>query len=244
MIYFYGAEMKGKVIFFSTVVIGLLLALPIYNSLYKPELFNGKDIRGRANNLFNMDVVESLLSSIAIKMGISVEPTKVMVGKDGWLFLGDSFVHTLTRKIDGADFHEKEIDEVHQTMHSWNQYFKENGVKAFRVIIGPDKDSVYADKLPKWDKHHHNRILSSLISKGGDLYISTYAAILKEKNTSAIPLYYHTDTHWNAYGASVAFNELAKNISNINSEIKWPTLTVNDFKIKQGKPEIWLTFLG
>ncbi|RKQ38345.1 alginate O-acetyltransferase AlgX-related protein [Enterobacter sp. R1(2018)] len=235
--------MKRKVIFLLGVVIGSLLFLPAYNVLCKPELFKSKDLKGKAKNLFNMDAVESLLSVLLIKKGISVDPQKVMIGKDGWLFLGDGFVHSLKRKIDGSGIHKKEIEEVHQTMRLWDDYFKANGVRTFRIVIGPDKDSVYTDKLPEWDKHHKSQIITSLINDGGELYIRTHSAIMEERSVADMPLYYHTDTHWNAYGASVAFNVLAKSVSAEHPETIWPSTTAKDFKSKEGKPGDLANFL-
>lgn len=235
--------MKGKVFLFSAIVIISLSILPAYNIANKPQLFKNNRVSLKARNLYNMDAIESLLGSIAYDYGVSLEPSKVLIGKDGWLFLGNSFVDTLTKKTEGATSYLGNIDKVHSTMLEWNAYFADNGVESFKVIIGPDKDSIYVDKLPAWDKHSDTKIITSLIKGSPGLFVDTYTALISKKNESTMPLYYHTDTHWNSYGASVAFNLLAKTISEEHPEIKWIRPTVQDFNSKAGRPGDLANFL-
>ncbi|EOY5092692.1 TPA: hypothetical protein JD313_002026 [Citrobacter amalonaticus] len=236
--------MKGKVFLFSSLVIASLVILPVFNVANEPYLFKGKPVKERFINLYNMDIVEAFVGAAAFKLGISTQPGKVLIGKDGWMFLGDNFVDTLTNKIQGAPSKSKEINEVHKVNDAWRTYFRESGVEDFRVIMGPDKDTVYADKLPVWDKHAADSILGILLQGGNGIYIDTFSPIMTEKNKNAYPLYYHTDTHWNSYGAGIAFNALAYAMKPVHPETKWPSPIISSqFKTAEGRPGDLAAFL-
>jgi hypothetical protein len=236
--------MKGKVLLFSVIVITSLAILPAYNIVNEPQLFKNKHIPERFRNIYNMDAVEAWIGAVAFKYGLSTEPEKVLIGKDGWMFLGDSFVKTLTKKIQGASINDKDIIAVSKANAAWSDYFKRNGVRDFKIIIGPDKDSVYVDKLPAWDRHAPDPILDSLLHGGKEIYIDTYTPIMVEKGITDKPLYYHTDTHWNSYGAGIAFNALASAMQSKHPDTKWPgPFTTAHFKTAEGRPGDLAAFL-
>ncbi|MET6676835.1 alginate O-acetyltransferase AlgX-related protein [Citrobacter amalonaticus] len=236
--------MKKKIFYFSGIVVALLAILPVYNYANKPDLFKSKSLMEKVKNLYNMDVVESLISSIAFKAGVSVEPNKVLIGKDGWLFLGDSFVKTLTKKIEGVAPHKHDISKVFAVSAEWNDFFRNNGVQEYKIIIGPDKDSVYTDKLPGWDRHNADTILEYLLNSENGVYVNTLSPIMHEKSNSSLPLYYHTDTHWNAYGAGMAFNGLSDFMKKKYPDTRWPdSLNKTHFKTAKGKAGDLAAFL-
>ncbi|POT58063.1 hypothetical protein C3432_09070 [Citrobacter amalonaticus] len=236
--------MKGKVFLFSAIVIASLAILPTYNIVNEPHLFKSKRMPERFRNLYNMDAVEAWVGAVAFKYGLSTEPEKVLIGKEGWLFLGDSFVKTLTKKIQGSSIIAKDMLAVSKATEAWGDYFKINGVQDFKIIIGPDKDSVYMDKLPKWDRHSPDSILGSLLHSDNEIYIDTLTPIMVEKGRTDKPLYYHTDTHWNSYGAGMAFNALASTMQFKHPDTKWPgPFTSAHFKTAEGRSGDLAAFL-
>ncbi|QMI05464.1 hypothetical protein [Citrobacter sp. RHB25-C09] len=236
--------MKGKVFLFSGIVIALLSILPVYNLTNESALFKNKSFSGKFHNLYNMDVVESWFGTFFLKYGLSIEPKKVLIGKDGWLFLGDSFAKTLTKKIRGASVSDTDLINVRKANTAWNEFFRKNGVQDFKLIIGPDKDSVYTDKLPEWDMHAHDTVLDSLLHSNTELYVDTITPLLQEKVKTDKPLYYHTDTHWNSYGAAIAFNALASAMQLKHTDLKWPgPFTSKDFKMAEGRAGDLAAFL-
>ena len=94
--------------------------------------------------LYNMDFSLFLLGKIYYELGLSSSPGQVLVGKEGWLYLGNEYSDTISTKINTAT--DLEIEKTSNIAHSlarWNSRFESMGVDAFRVILGPDKETIY-----------------------------------------------------------------------------------------------------
>ena len=226
--------MKIKVCIFMVVLFSMLMVLPIYNLTVNGKLFKNNSLLDNIKAMYNMDSLEGELGYIGFIGGVSLEPNKVLIGKNGWLFLGNGYANTLIAKRDGVtDSNSSAISSLHDSMHAWKEYLEGQGVKSFVVTIGPDKDTVYSEHLPAWAEHADKSIIKKIINDNGDIYIDTLSAIEATKNKSSLPLYFYTDTHWNHFGASVVFNLLRDSIT--DNEVKWPPLfTEKDFSVEKG----------
>ncbi|MGE1176491.1 alginate O-acetyltransferase AlgX-related protein [Pseudomonas sp. BW7P1] len=174
--------------------------------------------------LYNMDLLHGYISKLLYPIGISINPGKVIIGKEGWLFLGDEFADNISIKRRNLDLQETHtIKKVAQSVESWDQWLSNKGVTAFRIVIGPDKDSVYPEFLPDWISHVHPRPTEVLLRSVRDnIYIDPTKALLNAKERLSHPLYYKTDTHWNNAGAWIAFDELRKSLSTNHTQLMWP----------------------
>ncbi|WP_204267812.1 alginate O-acetyltransferase AlgX-related protein, partial [Enterobacter hormaechei] len=224
------------IVFISLLIVPALNLTLGQNAMPKsfPETFK---------KLYNMDIVESFTGYIGYKIGMSSDPGKVVVGHDGWLFLGDDISSPITTKIRGVDDKIRlTINEIHSNMHGWDNFFKRYGVKEFRVIIGPDKDSVYSEKTPTWNKQSDKKILQALTAGQNPLFVNTYDAFKIAKSKFIMPMYFHTDTHWNELGAVVAFNALVKTLNGADLNFHAET-TENDFYLKYSRAGDLAAFL-
>ena len=178
----------------------------------------------KAKVLYNMDLFHGLISKLIYPMGISIHPGKVIIGKEGWLFLGDEYADKISVKRAGVDQKETQIIEsVARSMESWDQWLSSKGVTAFRIVIGPDKDSVYPEYLPEWSSHTSPRPTDVLLRHArGNIYVDPTKAVVQAKLQFAHPLYYQTDTHWNNAGAWIAFDELRKSLDKTQDRLTWP----------------------
>lgn len=235
--------MKVKTYIFVISTAVLMLILPAYNLVANSSLFTKPTLLENMKSLYNMDSTEGEVGYLAYLAGISVEPNKVLVGKNGWLFLGNGYANTLIAKRDGVNSsNEATVKSLHDTMHSWKEYLQQHGVKKFIVTIGPDKDSIYTDMLPGWDQHSKSPIIRRIINDNKDIYIDTLTPMLEAKKASSVPLYFYTDTHWNHYGSSVVFN-LLRHVMD-NSEMEWTKeFNESDFNVSNGTPGDLAAFL-
>lgn len=226
--------MRIKVSVFMIIVISILMLLPAYNYFMAEKPFKDVTLLGKIQRLYNMDAIEGELAYLAFKAGISVEPNKVIIGKSGWLFLGNEYANTLVAKRDGVNATTAPaIASLHDAMHEWKKYLSAQGVQYFMVTVGPDKDTLYSDYLPAWTTHADASIIKKILHDNSDIYIDTLSALQAEKNRSSTPLYFYTDTHWNHYGASVVFN-LLRNVMK-DDEVAWQKLfSENDFAVEKG----------
>lgn len=227
--------MRIKVYVFIIIVISMLMVLPAYNFIVKDKSFkNEVPLLENIKAMYNMDSLEGELGYLGFKVGISVVPNKVLIGKDGFLFLGNEYANTLVAKRDGVNAtNASVIASLHDSMHEWKKYLESQGVKHFVVTVGPDKDTIYSDYLPAWTKHSDASIAKKIIHDNGDIYIDTLSALESERDKSSIPLYFYTDTHWNHYGASIVFNMLRNVIK--DNDLEWQKIfSERDFSVGKG----------
>ncbi|ELQ6218957.1 alginate O-acetyltransferase AlgX-related protein [Cronobacter turicensis] len=202
--------MKRKTITFICALILGLMVLPALNAIYNPEVISTKNLRARITSLYNMDIVETGVGYICYQFGLSISPNQVYVGKDKWLFLGENYSSPITTKLSGVNNSNKAaIEKIASNVASWNSFFRSHGVKDFKIIVGPDKESVYPELTPDWLRQSENRIIRQLIKSNPDIYVDAFSYISEAKKLSEMPLYFQTDTHWNLYGGAIAFNALA-----------------------------------
>ena len=145
--------MKKKLFRFMTIILILLAILPIVNLI---TMVKEKSLSFKTENLFNVDSVLTLFGFVGYKLGLSTDPGEVMIGRNGWLFMGNNFSRSLQYKIEGIKESDMPVvDAIDKTISAWDSWFKDNGVQNFKIMIGPDKDSVYSEELPTWDKHYN-----------------------------------------------------------------------------------------
>jgi hypothetical protein len=174
--------------------------------------------------LYNMDFFYAALSRLSYPYGVSIDPSQAIIGKEGWLFLGDGFSNSISSKRMG-DKAENSLTRVTvaDSAKAWDQWLTEKKVAAFRIVIGPDKDSVYSEYLPNWSAHASARPTDALIREvSANIHIDPTEALIRAKTEYSELLYYKTDTHWNNLGALIAFDELRKNLTDSGVQLSWP----------------------
>ncbi|MCM1507817.1 MAG: hypothetical protein NC177_11890 [Ruminococcus flavefaciens] len=121
----------------------------------------------------------------------------VIVGKDGWLYYGE----TINDFLNINSLSDRGINNIKNNLEIINDYCTENDVQ-FVFTIAPNKNSVYPEHMPSnyspaGNANNYER-LSALLDEDFP-YCDMKEVIL---NTDAsIPLYHKKDTHWNNLGA-------------------------------------------
>lgn len=218
--------MKKHIYSFIALSLGVLAIAPAVNlalimngSKPAPESF-----KHWKNSLYNMDFAASIAGLELFRFGISTAPEKVVIGKDGWLFLGDGFARSISVK------RQHSTEETDATAHAlsnsasgWNRWFRKHGVKDYLILIGPDKDSVYPDKVPDWARHSSPTLMEGVARRLDErLFIFPSDILLRARNEFDAPLYYKTDTHWNLLGGAIAFEAFKRSIASRHPELQWP----------------------
>ena len=179
--------------------------------------------------LYNMDFIYAAISRLTYPYGVSIDPSRAIIGKEGWLFLGDDFADSITSKRMGLGAQDSRVLEtVAESAVAWDHWLTGMNVAAFRIVVGPDKDSVYPEYLPDWSAHAIDRPTDTLIRRvSANIYIDPTKALIQAKAEYSEPLYYKTDTHWNNLGALIAFDELRKNLAESAIQLSWPQTREN-----------------
>lgn len=114
-------------------------------------------------------------------------------------------------------FKPEEINRLTRNLNRIQQFFRKRNI-GFLILIPPDKMQVYPDFLPAELKSRQSaktrcselvKNLNLHFSDPPILYLAEYLVRYKGRDTL---LYYPNDTHWNMFGAYVAFFQFAHRI--------------------------------
>jgi alginate O-acetyltransferase complex protein AlgJ len=172
--------------------------------------------------LYNFDFALSFLSLFFYPHGISTNPDQVFIGKEDWLYLGEQYGKTVSRDRNGTTAQDYKIaGAIGRATESWSQWLNFNGVRVFRVMLGPDKGTIYPEFLPDWAQPAATTATDTLLANVSEgLYIDTRPALKTAKSEFSESLYYKTDTHWNSLGAWVAFRAFEKDVARAEPDLQ------------------------
>lgn len=215
--------MKSRTLIFLWAVLLSLLIVPAANIFSAPSR---EAIKWREKTfLYNLDFASRWAARLLYPLGISTDPRQVVIGRDDWLFLGD--LHEQTRTVGRHSPTEKDFAfgrQVGAATQAWDAYLSAKGVQVFKIMIGPNKESIYPEHLPTWAKSPSPNTTDALLAgTGSHNYVDVRQALLAAKDSEPNALYYKTDTHWNFVGAGVAFRAFAQEVGKTAREIKWPS---------------------
>ena len=143
----------------------------------------------------------------------------VLIGKDGWLYLTSrEYGSSLEDYMGLIDVDLGTLEQIRNNLERRTKALRDKGIQ-FLVVVAPDKQSIYPEYLPDhWRRN--NRYLTRLDQVV--LYLKDHSSVqvldvrnslLKEKQNGDLPLYRKTDSHWNYFGAFIAYQQMMKSLS-------------------------------
>jgi hypothetical protein len=144
-----------------------------------------------------------------------VTSDRVQKGRDGWYF------YTLDSNIELAsgdypDFDEKALAAICEQQIRIQEKLREQGIE-YVLILPPSKVSIYPEMLTSGDYTVGETPVDRLadyLEEHSDLnVVRVKDALLKEKQESGEQLFFKTDTHWNEYGANIAYREVIASLN-------------------------------
>ncbi|MGD0768018.1 MAG: hypothetical protein ABSB42_07465 [Tepidisphaeraceae bacterium] len=148
------------------------------------------------------------LTLISFHGGLALDQqTKIIIGKDGWLFYPPGFQNLLAdRNLD--PFTSQQLDDWQQVLEHRYWFCANHGIR-FLVLIPPDKQSVYREFMPEqFSALGPQSRLDQLIER---LRVTHSPVDLLDLRPTLIQakkyhrVYFKTDTHWNDYGAFACY---------------------------------------
>jgi alginate O-acetyltransferase complex protein AlgJ len=170
-------------------------------------------------------------SLMRYRLGLS-STKEVVIGKDGWLFYT---ADKLMEQHTGADvFTPAELDYWVKQMEADRDWLAKRGI-AFYILIAPDKNTIYPEKLPDYPRGAVTRIdqLAARLKSSDLQFIDPREQLLRVKAAGEM-VYTPGDTHWSERGAFVAYQMLMERIVKQFPSVS--PLVLDDFKISYGTP--------
>ena len=128
----------------------------------------------------------------------------VIQGKNGWLYYKDSLDDYLGQDL----LSDRSLFNIAHMLSMTQQALEEKGVN-FLFTIAPNKNSLYGDNMPYYDKlkvsdQTNRENLESWLKTEKVAYADLYQALMEEDEV----LYHARDSHWNNKGAALAADVL------------------------------------
>jgi alginate O-acetyltransferase complex protein AlgJ len=184
---------------------------------YFNDRFGGRNLLVRTNNCLQVQ-------------WFKVSPVKsVLVGKEGWLF------YTLDKGLNDyrglAHFSPEHLETIRRNILKQTSWLRERGI-TYLILIAPNKHTVYPEYLPDGitrvnRKTRLDQILEYLTGDEKSVFIDVRKELDEGKNKRFV--YSKTDTHWNPYGAFLAYQK-TMNVLTHNIPQAVP-LAVSDFSV-------------
>ena len=209
-----------QIALFLLVSVGLLGVFAVWNqqnwTLRQEQRFDSGQYPGKLAILFENGNISPRVSLALYRRGISVRPNYVLVGQDGWMYLGDNFQDAATRAANGLEvLDDTLLARVSGQLRERQDWLAQQGVASLFAIV-PNKHSIYPEYAPAWmpfsDHGDNGRLVAAAQSVGVNI-VDTTPAIRAEKQGRQW-LYNYTDTHWTYPAAFVGYSTILAALQN------------------------------
>lgn len=140
------------------------------------------------------------------------DPDLALIGKDGWLYLGQEQLIDEARGLERLS--SEELREWTRRLGAIQEWQEERGGR-FLLVLVPDKHRIYPEYLPDWFKASESRckeqLLDALDDSGMDILDLT-SSLRDAKSEAAERLWLKTDTHWSGVGAYYAYRAMMRQL--------------------------------
>jgi hypothetical protein len=168
----------------------------------------------------------------------------VLWGRDDWLY----YTHTGDEPDarGSVGFSLNDLEQLREVLEERRDWLARHGI-AFLLTVAPNKQTIYPEHLPSWAKPSGRpKRLDQFLA-----YMKAHSTVqvldlrpaLRQANKLALT-YSRTDTHWNAYGAFVACEEIVRALSNSVPGLRPVPLSKFELTRKPGKAGDLADLLG
>jgi len=209
-----------------------LAVFPTIDSLTEAKLLP-RMLENYVNDQFGLRKQLVHLNSL-LRYQFNVSSTRdVVIGKDRWLFYTADDL--MEQHIGANTFTPVELERWVQVMEADRDWLATRGI-AFYILIAPDKNTIYPEKLPDYPRGKVTRIdqLAKRLRSSTLEFIDPREALFRAKAAGEM-VYFAGDSHWLERGAFVAYQMLMAHMQTRFPALK--PLTLSDYNISYGAPE-------
>ncbi|PPD16070.1 MAG: hypothetical protein CTY25_03605 [Methylobacterium sp.] len=148
--------------------------------------------------------------------GSQTQSARALLGRNRWLFLADDSNRCLMQITGRFPVSDKALADYRASFVRRRAILNDLGIP-YLFFIAPTKEVVCSDRLPRGievdlDRMPASRISRAVAEDGFDIQLLAHALRAGEAERST---YFRTDTHWNAYGAHVAYRHVINEVGKI-----------------------------
>lgn len=165
-------------------------------------------------------------------LGESPLPEKVVVGKNGWFYLGNSYNRVVDQHRGLMPLSADSAQFIAHHLGQRQQELARQGIRLY-VLIAPDSHTIYPEHLPDHLQPAPGPtrldVLKRAMSQTTLPFIDIRDTLRAAKRGQVV--YYQTDTHWNDYGSLIGSAALLNRIR--RDEPTQLSLRLTDFTIEK-----------
>ena len=145
---------------------------------------------------------------------------RVLAAQDNWLnYIGELSLDDYQNAI---PFTDNELVVILNNLTRINDLLERQGIE-FYLIIPPNKSSIYPEYMPDeipvlGIQSRLDQLVIQLYGNENIKLIDLRSSLKEARNIKTV--YYHSDSHWNSYGAWIAYHEISEILSKDFKEIK------------------------
>lgn len=183
-------------------------------------------------NFFNRFLLIQQFTLLRMKIGDKVF-NPAIVGNDGWMnYTGQENIddYQNLRTLDNKD-------SLEHGLTTLNQYLRSEEITLL-IVVAPNKQTIYPASVPaEIQSMAVPSRLDNLITllKSNDIPVLDLRPDLKAANKNR-DVYYKTDTHWNGYGAFVAYTSIINHLQPSFPKLK--PYKISDLKLMTTGPDV------
>lgn len=143
-----------------------------------------------------------------MRLGTGTMGKSIMVGEDGWYFLGEFYSNIVSESMGYRPFSSDDMDEIDRNVLQCKSFCDSLNIPLI-FVIAPNKMSIYYEYFPyqaERSASRYDQVNELLLNKEVD-YIDLKSLLLSNKQGGK-PLYRKIDTHWNFRGAFIAYSSI------------------------------------
>ncbi len=156
----------------------------------------------------------------------------VLIGLDGWLFYtGEGSLEGFRRT---RPFNTAQLEAWRRILRERRDWLARRGI-AYLVVVAPDKQTIYPEQMPASQtrigpRSRLDQLLGAVDARRDAELLDLRPALEAAKRER--PVYYRTDSHWNAYGAHVGERAIVERLQRHLPTLR-PT-TPADYEVTDG----------
>ena len=171
-------------------------------------------------------------------LGVSPLPEKVVVGKNGWFFPGNSHNNVVNQYRGLQPISLATLDSITHRLTYYQRELAKQNIRLY-VLVAPDSYTIYPENVPDYLKtrkslSNFDRLKQHLAQHTTVPLVDVRAKLRAAKAINVT--YCQTDTHWNNFGSLVASMGLAERIRQDFPKIPAPGLSNYSIRPKRGDP--------
>ena len=157
---------------------------------------------------------------------------KVLLGKQGWFYMGKYF-DSIEYARHQRPFSEHELQSWKHILERRRDALRKRGIH-YIFAVAPNKESIYPEYLPGWytrvtRQSRLDQLLEYMRDHSDVKIIDLRTPLLAAKNST--PLFYKTDSHWNAYGACAGCESIITAVREIFPNV--PVHSIDQFVVSR-----------